>query len=389
MCITAIGADDVSPPNSASDENLQLSAQIDLLQKTIRSLQKQLDESSARCHQLELSNAELQAKLRVAATQPASIQIAQSDEDPLLIVLPQPHWNSNGTAEPQVLGSCPTATGIKIEAVDQTITARPSDPCHLSLILRRMKGGLGDISEEAAGKIWIQGRVLMLQWTDKDNSAQAIEKLKFSAVRAVDSGGNIVQSFGFFSPASVSLPLDRDGSAKIEVPSSIGADCKLCIATPPDGWDLFTPDKSTLILRHSPAIARLEYDSRSAKVSISPEDIETVDPAHHLAALRTQLATAERQLADTTERYNAAPVQGTTVDGGSFGTRYYASPREGLAQDIQAENERIAKLNEWIKKAEDESSSSGPAMLDGSVVNLVLPNGIVVAKVTLISDQPK
>jgi hypothetical protein len=94
-------------------------------------------------------------------------------------------------------------------------------------------------------------------------------------------------------------------------------------------------------------------------------------------------------LADTTERYNAAPVQGTTVDGGSFGTRYYASPREGLAQDIQAENERIAKLNEWIKKAEDESISSGPAMLDGSVVNLVLPNGIVVAKVTLISDQPK
>jgi hypothetical protein len=240
--------------------------------------------------------------------------------------------------------------------------------------------------------MWIQSGSLMVQWIDKEISTAAIEKLKYTALEITDSDGHKVKGFCFLKPTTTSLPLDDGATTNVLVPHSIAAVCKLTIATTPSGWDLSTTDDSTVVLRHDPAIVRLEYDRKFSSVSIACTGINSVDPVHQLAALQTQLTTAQRQLEETKRQYDASPAQGTTVDGGPFGTRYYASARDGLGTEMQQEQEHIDKLQGWIDKAQKglgTNSAVGPAPLEGVVASIVLPNGVEVARIALGSNLSK
>jgi hypothetical protein len=356
-------------------------AKIKLLESQLSALQTQLLAANTHCRELELTIAELRVELPAIPNQASDSGSAQDSST--FVALPSPHWQPDGTMQPQLLTACPAASAIKIDPCDPSLTAGSDDPAHVNLKIRKVSSGLGDVSEVGVAKIWLQGGSLMLQWTDQDSMTQGLEKLRFSNVRALDSSGNVIQRLSFCIPAAVSFPLDQDNSARLAVPASIATQCELGLTTVPRGWDLRTPEKSTIILSHSPAVVRISFDPHSSRISIEPQNIEEVDPQRRLASLQTQLATAERRLETAQQNYNAASnSQRSTVS--LFGPSYTHTDTSESAAEIAAENSRIEKLKQWILQAEaDCKSNSGPAKLDGAVVSLTLPNGVKVGKITL------
>lgn len=401
--IDQLAADNISGSDTEHDETAIRTAAQNLITAKAKILAIEADaiandptvaDKQKAAKALELKVAELKDELAASGAhsgQPKAANTVLGAVALEVIALSEPHWQEGGIADPQNLGDCLNGVALKLSPFDGTMVAQPTDPSHLTLIIRQVNSGLGEATELPAGKIWIQNGSLMLQWIDKEVSTTAIEKLKYAALETADADGNTVKRFSFLDPVTSSLPLEPDASVKIAIPLPIAAECKLSFATTPSGWDLSEPDKFTEVLRHDPADARLEYDSRSLRVSITCNEINAVDPVHQLAALQTQLATAQRQLEHTKQQYDGSPTEDTTVYSLNS-SHFVASPREGLGEEMKQEQEHIDKLQGWIDKAQRDlnaNTAAAPAPLEGVVVSLLLPNGIEVARITLGSIDSK
>jgi len=346
-------------------------ARIKALEKQVATLQKQLDDANVRCAQLAQQAAAKGGAVGVGPAVAKAPDLLKTE----IIQLTEPQWLADGTAEPQQLAvGLDNVVGFKLTPADDKLTVSATDPAHATLMGIKANKALGTGTPQPAGKLSLEKGTLLLQWFSKDTARTAMDALKYASLELQSAGATTVKKLRFVAPVELALSLDQATTIRLDIPAWVAPKGALTMPNPPLGCTPTNAADGTLMLKEGEVALQVRYDQTMPGVSVTGGNIDAADVKHRFDTVDAEYQTEKQQVA-AMKTHNVALNETAAV-------------RAANAQTLKEAESHLADVTKTRSNLQQELNTTQAkaailAKFQGSVVSVMLPNGVQVAEITL------